>query len=474
MTFVSVEFAILLAASFLAFWLSPHRVRPLLLLTASYIFYCYWNPWYAVLILVSTAIDYCAGLVLARESRTSWRKAALWTSIAANLGLLGYFKYTNFTLSTLHTLLGPLASPLPNALDILLPVGISFYTFQSMSYTIDVYRRTIEPERNFFSFALFIAYFPQLVAGPIERTAHLLPQLKRSIAWNPANFESGIRLLLLGLFKKLVLADRLSLVVGPMIQHPNNHSAGDLAVAGLGLFTMLYFDFSAYVDMARGSSQLFGVRLSENFRFPMAATSPADFWRRWHITLGTWIRDYVFIPLGGYRSHNSWIRFRTVVITMGLVGLWHGAQWTFVLWGLGHGVVLALQIQWQLTLKKSISATHWLKSPAAACAGWTFLTTIHVFSMLLFFSPSLGQAFSAMGRVLSPGDWQMALHPATLPVLGIFFIATSTHVLGRHWNGPQTIEHLPAPARAALTLALFIALLALALERSTPFVYFQF
>jgi alginate O-acetyltransferase complex protein AlgI len=474
MTFVSFEFGVLLTLTFTLFWSLPHKGRAPLLLAASYIFYAYWNPWYAGLIFLSTGIDFLAAHYISLQKSESRRRWILWTCVAANLTLLGYFKYTNFGLSALRAILGESGAFLPSALDILLPVGISFYTFQSMAYTIDVYHGRIKPEPSFAAFALFVSYFPQLVAGPIERASDLLPQLQRRAVWNEPMFEEGLRLLLWGFAKKLVIADRLGAVFFPVFQNPAAHGAPDLIVASLGLFTMLYFDFSSYTDMARGTSCLFGVRLSENFRFPMTATSIAEFWRRWHITLSNWVRDYVFIPLGGLRARNPWLRFRTIMITMGLIGLWHGANWTFVIWGLSNGLLLALHLAVQTRFQARLKKSRWWNSPPAAFMGWAFTMGCHAFSVIWFFSPNIASALNHLDRIATFSAWQQALDPVTTSG-GLLLVALwIVHALGERFSILESLGRLAAPARAAGYLLIFAAIVGLGTARSATFVYFQF
>ncbi len=474
MTFVSLPFALLLTLTLALYWLLPTpRWRIPLLLVASYVFYAWWNPGYAGLILLSTTVDYVAGRYLEDKSRPG-RRLAVGLSIAANLGLLAYFKYTNFGLAVLHELLGGTVAGLPRALDILLPVGISFYTFQSMGYTIDVYRGRIAAERHFPTFALFVAYFPQLVAGPIERAGDLLPQLRRQARWHSGLFEEGLRLLLMGFAKKLVIADRLAAVLAPFYSAPTYWSAPDLAFASLGMFTMLYFDFSAYTDMARGASALFGVRLSENFIRPMAATSIADFWRRWHITLSTWMRDYLYTPLGGFRPRRPGINIRNTLVTMGLVGLWHGANWTYLAWGLQHGVTMLLYQALLLGPLRRWKHHPWAQGRTMAMAGWTLTMILHALNMVWFFSPTPQHALAMFARLFSPAGWQGAWHPITGSGFLVLFALWAIHAAGARWDPLAAAARAAAPLRAAFMLLLVFGILILRVTESVTFVYFQF
>lgn len=473
MTFVSVQFGLLLLFSLIAYHLLPARWRALLLLVASYVFYAYWNPWYLWLILLSTGIDYTAALFMESHPRPAARRLALWASVAGNLGLLGYFKYTNFGLQVLHELLPSAAAGLPQALDIILPVGISFYTFQSMSYTIDVYRGHLRAERSFVAFALFVSFFPQLVAGPIERAADLLPQLKKQRPSDPAQIEFGVRMLLWGFAKKLIVADRLLAAAQPILLAATPQTAPDLLFSTLALFTMVYFDFSAYTDMARGTAALFGVRLAENFRLPLVASSIAEFWRGWHITLSTWVRDYVYVPLGGGRP-QGWPRQALLfLVTMGLVGLWHGANWTYIVWGLQQGLLLFLYMMYALKIRRRLKRKPWFDSRWFALLGWTFTMLLHAIGMAWFFSPDLPSAAAVIARFFTPGAWVAPIQPATIAGGFILPALWAFQALARRWP-LESMDRLPPAARGLVYAALLVAILGLGVSRSATFIYFQF
>ncbi len=314
--------------------------RVVLLLIASYVFYASNNGWLILLILVSTCIDYAAGRVIAGSENSAIRKQALAVSVVANLSILGYFKYADFFRQTVADIAGTWGLHLGWVdLNVALPVGISFYTFQSMSYTIDVYRRVIPVERSWLRFALYVSYFPQLIAGPIMRASYFLPQVTRVRKLTTVDVEWGVFLICRGLFKKIVLADFLAVYADRAFTLDPTTSALDLWI-GLYAFTFqIYFDFSGYTDIAIGSSRLMGYRIPENFRRPYAALGFSDFWQRWHISLSSWLRDYLYISLGGNR-HGTWRTYRNLMLTMLLGGLWHGAGWQFVLWGFLHGAYL--------------------------------------------------------------------------------------------------------------------------------------
>jgi len=319
-----------------------YKLQNRLLLVASYIFYGYWDWRFLSLIAFSTIVDYVVGLALHSTERVWKRKALLFLSVFANLSLLGFFKYYNFFADSFAGLLGMFGMEAGFVtLNIVLPVGISFYTFQTMSYTIDIYRRKIEPTRSFLDFALFVSFFPQLVAGPIERAANLLPQVCARRNITPREVNAGIFLLLWGYYKKVVIADNVALIAGQIFGNYTQYQGLDLLVGILAFTVQILCDFSGYSDIARGLAKLMGFDLMVNFKLPYFALNPSDFWLRWHVSLSSWLRDYLYIPLGGNRG-STFATQRNLAITMLLGGLWHGAAWHFVIWGAFHGLILAL------------------------------------------------------------------------------------------------------------------------------------
>lgn len=313
-----------------------------MLLAASYYFYMCWKPEFIVLILISTAIDYFCGLGIAKFRKSKRvSRALLSVSMCMNLGLLFFFKYMNFFGETLTAVCRSISIPFSApTLDLILPVGISFYTFQTMSYTIDIYRGRMKPEQNFITFALYVSFFPQLVAGPIEKAANLLPQLRQSHPFSYDNATYGLKLMAWGFFKKLVIADRLAaLLVDPVYQNPSHYSGGVFLLSSAAFALQIYCDFSGYSDIARGCAKTMGIDLMVNFKAPYLSASIREFWQRWHISLTSWFREYVYIPLGGNRK-GPWKKVLFVTITFFLSGLWHGAGWNFVVWGLLHAVYL--------------------------------------------------------------------------------------------------------------------------------------
>ena len=341
MSFTSYDYLIFLAALFVIYWiLRVKSLQNLILLTGSYVFYGYIQPWFCILILFSTIIDYVLGLAMSHF--IGKRKILFVISLGFNLCILGFFKYFNFFSDNLIALISSLGIKVHSmTFQIIIPIGISFYTLQKLTYIIELYRGNIQVRKNFIDFALFVSFFPQLLSGPIERASRLLPQIEQSRRWNWEMFSSAWPLIVRGYLKKMVIADNVSVYVDKifMLDHPTFM----LITAGTLAFTLqIYADFSAYTDIARGSARMLGFNLMENFNSPYLAVSPSDFWRRWHISFSSWIRDYLYIPLGGSRVDAKWKYMAILIISLGLSGLWHGAAWNFVIWGIYYAVLIFL------------------------------------------------------------------------------------------------------------------------------------
>jgi D-alanyl-lipoteichoic acid acyltransferase DltB (MBOAT superfamily) len=337
--FHSLDFLVFFVLVVALYWRLPHRWQNVLLLVASYVFYGYVHPWFLILIASSTVVDYWSARGMERWPER--KRVFMGISILSNFGMLGFFKYFNFFVDNLHAVLeaAGLHVGLP-ALRVVLPVGISFYTFQAMSYTVDVFRGELRARRSLLDVAVFISFFPHLVAGPIQRASYLLPQVEGPRRFSLTKATSGFYLMVWGFFKKLVIADNVGVIANKVFALSD--PSFEVLWAGVFAFAIqIYADFSAYTDIARGSSRWLGFELTQNFDHPYMARTPADFWRRWNISLSSWFRDYVYIPLGGSRA-SEWIWARNVLITFLLSGLWHGASWNYVLWGLYHGVLLVI------------------------------------------------------------------------------------------------------------------------------------
>lgn len=336
MLFNSIDFAIFLPIVFILYWFVLNRNlrnQNFFIVVVSLFFYGWWDWRFISLILFSTIIDYLVGWKLKSEENQAKRKTLLWVSILLNLGFLGFFKYHNFFIEqfiTAFTLFG--AELRASSLNIILPVGISFYTFQTMSYTIDVYRRKLEPTKDFIAFSAFVSFFPQLVAGPIERATNLLPQFYKKRVFDYSKAVDGMRQILWGLFKKIVIADNCAEFANLIFNNSDDYSGSTLVLGALFFTFQIYGDFSGYSDIAIGTSRLFGFKLEQNFAFPYFSRDIAEFWRRWHISLSTWFRDYLYIPLGGSRG-GKWMRVRNTFVIFIISGFWHGANWTFIVWG---------------------------------------------------------------------------------------------------------------------------------------------
>lgn len=388
MNFNSLAFLIYLPIVVGIYWLLPHKGRRYWLLAASYFFYGYWNPVFLLLLLFSTAVDYCCSLGMEENrNRPVAMKLLLLTSVFMNLGLLFFFKYWDFfgeTVNELSRILG-LSYRVPK-LGLILPVGISFYTFQTMSYTIDVYRGDFHAEKDLIIFALYVTYFPQLVAGPIESPENLLPQLKKEHTWDQGNFISGVRIMLCGFFRKCVVADFCGLHVNAVFADIENANALAIALAGSLFCIQMYCDFAGYSEIAVGCARMMGVRLMRNFDRPYLSQSYTEFFRRWHISLNRWFTSYVYMPLGGSRRGKGRKLCNTVIV-FALCGLWHGARWTYVLWGLYAAFWLCLESV--ADIKKRFGP-KW-ETPVGKLIRRSYMFLIFIPAALLFRAESLEQ-----------------------------------------------------------------------------------
>jgi len=352
MLFNSIEFAIFFPIVFIVYWMLNHRWQNRFLLIASYVFYGSWNWKFLFLIWFSTVLDYYCGLCISNNSASEKRRSFLYLSIIGNLGILGIFKYSDFFIAETAKFLNVLGfqANLP-VLQIILPVGISFYTFQTLSYTIDIYNKKMEPTRVLTDFALFVAFFPQLVAGPIERARNFIPQLQKPRFFQMETFYQGLHLMLWGLFTKMVIADNAASYVDHVYQSVETFPANVLLFATYLFAFQIYCDFAGYSNIARGVAKMLGFELSINFNLPYLSKNPIEFWQRWHISLSQWLRDYLYIPLGGNRNGFAF-QCRNLMVTMALIGLWHGANWTFVFFGVHWGIFIILNHLLKKSYKK--------------------------------------------------------------------------------------------------------------------------
>ena len=479
MLFHSLDYAVLLITVWIITWgfLRSHlQLRNFVLLSASYVFYCTWDWRFAGLLAFSTLLDFVIGRAIFESELLRRKRQFLAISLVGNLGVLGFFKYYNFFLGSLNQLFsrfGILA--LPGYVEVILPLGISFYTFQTLSYSLDIYYGRLKPTKNLGNFALFVAFFPQLIAGPIVRARQFLPQLERSTKFDEKNMLSGLYRILKGLVKKVFIADLIGLhLVDPVFQSPDNFGALDSTLAMLGFYMQLGFDFSAYADMAIGSARILGFKLPENFRAAARAVNLAEFWRRWHITLFTWIRDYFFVPMTIGKS-RSFISYIYVVIPMTLIGLWHGADFTFVILGLLHGVGLALTRWWgrRKRIKSNLERPVFVKLILNWCCRLGTILFVSV-SIVVFRADSLESAFLIYCSMLSPAKWLISSQIARVGVV-ILALATVLHLTTFKFR--QRIEiiflALPSPVQGAV-IVLALALVKMSMTVQRPFVYFQF
>ncbi len=480
MMFNSWQFLCFFLLVYAAYLLLRHRAQNLFLLVASYWFYAAWDSRFCLLMAATTVVDFCCGLGMGATQRKGLRKLLLWTSVGSNLTVLGFFKYYNFFLGSLDDLLAPVGVNVQQLhLHIILPVGVSFYTFQAISYTAEVYRGTLQPTRRLLDFALMVAFFPQLVAGPIERARVLLEQVQKPRTLVPAQFFSGLWLIGWGLWKKVVLADNLGGLVDPLFGRSDLLTAAEAYLAVLAFAFQIYCDFSAYSDIARGTARLLGFELMLNFNNPYLADSPSDFWKRWHISLSTWLRDYLYIPLGGNRG-STLLTYRNLMLTMVLGGLWHGAAWNFVWWGVYHGLLLCL---WRASARPTTAVPLWRKVLAV---GGMFQFTL--FGWLLFrcnrtLTLADGRirddSFRQIVEMLTSFRHGAGLDPGALAVLGtILACAVPLLVLealaARQGKVGGEFQAWPRPAQIALASTLLFTALFWAVPHAEAFIYFQF
>jgi alginate O-acetyltransferase complex protein AlgI len=456
---------VFLPLALLGWWgLRGRRSRLLFLTLASYLFYAWWDFRFVPLMVLSTSADYVAGRMIASSRVTARRTTVLVLLLLLNLGILGVFKYYDFFVGSLEGLARLLGyHPEWPFLRVVLPVGISFYTFNSISYTIDVYRGKLAPARSFLEFSAFVAMFPHLVAGPIVRYADMASQFERlSRRPQPATWVSGLWMFGIGMAKKVLVADVVARgVVDPLWAHASGLNSGEAWLAALGYTVQIYFDFSGYSDMAVGLALLLGFRFPQNFDSPYQASNIAEFWRRWHMSLSFWLRDYLYIPLGGSRA-STVIAGRNLLITMFLGGLWHGAAWTFVLWGLYHGILLASHA--------ALTRRAWVPRSKALSVMATFLAV--VVGWVFFRARSLGEAFAVLGAMTglrSPSGGLMHL------VDSPWTLVLTASALGLCFWAPNTWQvRFPRTRLAAALLAALLVACILRFAQPAPFVYFQF
>ncbi|MFN4762620.1 MBOAT family O-acyltransferase [Gillisia sp. Q332] len=474
MLFNSFEFLIFLPIVFLIYWLFKDnlRIQNIIILISSYIFYGWWDYRFLALILISTIIDYTIGLGIQETKSKNHKKILLLTSIVCNLGLLMSFKYFNFFIDSWVDLLNGIGYRTENSwtLNIILPVGISFYTFQTMSYTIDIYRNKLKPTRDFISFASFVSFFPQLVAGPIERATNFLPQILTKRTYNKDQVLQGVRLIIWGLFKKVVIADSLGPIVDEIFETSETQGGGTLWLGAIYFAFQIYCDFSGYSDIAIGTAKLFGFELMSNFKFPFFSRNIGEFWRRWHISLSTWFRDYLYIPIGGSKNGKS-KAIRNILIIFIVSGFWHGANWTFIAWGTFHAILFLPSFLSNSNRKFIGTVAFNKKLPTLKEVFFILRTFILVTIGWVFFrSETLTDALTYLGQMSNP------LKFTILPNIKLFFYMILLLIL--EWNmrhderNPLIFKQKPL---RIIVLMLIITLIILNFGRNPQqFIYFDF
>jgi D-alanyl-lipoteichoic acid acyltransferase DltB (MBOAT superfamily) len=478
MLFNTLEFALFIPIVFLTFWLWANnsvRRRNLFIILASYVFYGWWDWRFLSLIAFSSIVDYLVGISLAQTDSPRRRKALLLLSIVVNIGLLGFFKYFNFFIDNAALLIESIGFEAHRStLQVILPVGISFYTFQTLSYTIDVYRRVLEPTRDWTAFFAFVSFFPQLVAGPIERARHLLPQFDVRSKFDVVLARDGLRQILWGLFKKAVIADNCALIVDHIFGQYETIPAAYLILGAVAFGFQIYGDFSGYSDMAIGTARLFGFDIMRNFAYPYFARDIAEFWRRWHISLTTWFRDYVYIPLGGSRVSKSATIRNTFIIFL-VSGFWHGANWTFIVWGLLHALFFMPLLLAGKNRKHldPIDPNRMLPSLSDA---FRILITFAIvsFAWIFFRAPDVSSAFSYIAGIITwqDGSVEYFFPPRVLLVITLMIIVEWIHRDRQHGLEISYIAH--RGIRWVIYLVLTVIIAAHGHFGGMNFIYFNF
>jgi D-alanyl-lipoteichoic acid acyltransferase DltB (MBOAT superfamily) len=480
--FNSIDFAVFLPIVFLLYWLAAKKsiaFQNILLVIASYVFYGWWDWRFLFLIFLSTATDYIVGLMLSNNNQKTQRKALLFASIFINLGLLGFFKYYNFFAENFAAAFSFFGMKIQaHRLNVVLPVGISFYTFQTMSYSIDVYRKKIEPTKDFISFAAFVSFFPQLVAGPIERAANLLPQFKtkRTFEYNKA--VDGCKQILWGLFKKVVIADNCAAYANMVFNSFEDYSGSTLLLGAILFSFQIYGDFSGYSDIAIGTSRLFGFNLMQNFAFPYFSRDIAEFWRRWHISLTTWFRDYVYIPLGGSRRGIA-ASIRNTFIIFILSGFWHGANWTFIIWGLLNAVYfLPIMLLGKNRAHIEVAAAGRILPNIKEFLSIFITFALTVFAWIFFRADTIGQALHYIAEIFSRSVFSLpALDLIPNINIGTVFIAVPILVIAEWINRNEVYGFKKHIKRPFLRWIVYIIIVLMIIElggQQQEFIYFQF
>ena len=478
MLFNSIDFLLFFPIIFVLYWFFTSKSlkwQNLLLLVSSYYFYSCWDWRFLFLLVFSTLLDYYSGLQIEKSTSERFRKFWFWLSIGINLGFLGVFKYFNFFASSFTDFLGSFGFQTNTwSLNIILPVGISFYTFHGLSYVIDVYKRRISAERNFVDYSVFVSFFPLLVAGPIERATHLLPQIKKKRQFNYFQAVDGLRQILWGLFKKIVIADNCAEYANLIFNNSEDYSGSTLVMGAIFFTFQIYGDFSGYSDIALGTSKLLGIELLKNFSFPYFSRDIAEFWRRWHISLSSWFKDYLYIPLGGSKG-GKWMQIRNTFAIFLVSGFWHGAKWTFIVWGLLNAIYflpLLLSKKNRINIDTVASNSFFPSFKELIGMGTTFILT--VFAWIFFRANDLGHAISYIRSIFTK---ELIAVPEVRPtqIIVLLFLFMSIEWMGRKNNYALASFGFKWPKVMRLSFYMLLLIVIFILStKEQEFIYFQF
>lgn len=478
MLFNSISFAIFLPIVFLLYWFVTNKnlkLQNVLLLLASYFFYACWDWRFLFLLMFSTLLDYFTGLKMQDAENQKRKRFWFWLSISINLGFLGVFKYYNFFAESFAEAVSHMGLQVnPWTLKIILPVGISFYTFHGLSYVIDIYKGRIKAESNFVDYAVFVSFFPLLVAGPIERATHLLPQIKKRRNFDYSQAVDGLRQILWGLFKKIVIADNCAEIANQIFNNSADQSGSTLVLGAVFFAFQIYGDFSGYSDIAIGTARLFGIDLLRNFAFPYFSRDIAEFWRRWHISLSSWFKDYLYIPLGGSKGGN-WTRIRNTFIIFIVSGFWHGANWTFIVWGALNALFIMPSIIMK-THRNHLETVAQGNSFPTVKEFFQMITTfaLAVFAWIFFRAENITHAFSYVSGIFSKSLFSVpTIIPRFLTLLLIIFVIIEWLGREQQYAIAKLGMRWKSPFRYAMYYAIIIAIFWFAGE-DQQFIYFQF
>ena len=479
MLFNSIDFAIFLPIVFILYWFVTNKnlkLQNLLIVISSYIFYGWWDWRFLSLILFSTILDYSIGISLSKQVNQNKRKMLLWISILMNLGFLGFFKYYNFFLANFMTAFSFFGTEInANSLNIILPVGISFYTFQTLSYTIDVYKRQLETTKDFIAFSAFVSFFPQLVAGPIERATNLLPQFYTKRYFDYSKTVDGMRQILWGLFKKIVIADNCAQYANIIFNNSSEYSGSTLVLGAIFFTFQIYGDFSGYSDIAIGTSRLFGFNLKQNFAFPYFSRDIAEFWRRWHISLSSWFRDYLYIPLGGSRGRTK-NKIRNVFIIFLVSGFWHGANWTFIILGALNALYflpIFITNNNRNNLNIVAQGKYLPNLKEFLLMSLTFILT--VFAWIFFRAENIGHSISYINNIFSPTLFESSeIFPLGLLLLILFFLSIEWMNRNKQYGLEKFNKQKFKFLDVLLLFTVFWSIVIWNSSKEVEFIYFQF